>query len=67
MLYPQRAWRQEFPCQIKLKLKSWSWHHFYCGPAHNYFPGLNNFDLGMHFMKEGVYRPFLLYADLSVL
>ena len=38
-----------------------------CGPAHNRFPGLNNFDLGMHFMKEGVYRPFLLYADFSVL
>ena len=37
------------------------------GPTHNRFPGLNNFDLGMRFTKEGVYRPFLLYMDLSVL
>ena len=28
------------------------------GPTHNRFPGLNNFDLGMRFTKEGVYRPF---------
>ena len=37
------------------------------GLTQNRFPGLNNFDLGMRFMKEGVYRPLLLYADLSVL
>ena len=33
----------------------------------SFSPGLNNFDLGMRFMKEGVYRPFLLYVDLNVL
>ena len=44
-----------------------SWEGHMNGPTHNRFPGLNNFDLGMRFMKEGVYRPFLLYVDLSVL
>ena len=28
---------------------------------------LINFDLGKRFMKEGVYEPFLYYADLFVL
>ena len=44
-----------------------AWASDASGPTHNRFPGLNNFDLGMRFTKEGVYRPFLLYADLSVL
>ena len=28
---------------------------------------LINFDLGKHFMKEGVYEPLLYYMDLFVL
>ena len=28
---------------------------------------LINTDLGKHFMQEGVYKPFLYYADLFVL